>query len=147
MGGDGHPPPPSPLARLLNAPFLRFALIGVLGAGVDIAALYAALYALGLGLYVGRVFSFAAAVTFTFFANRAFTFRHASRMPLLRQWALFASSQLLGLGANYAVYAALVTWWDLARGIPAIAVIAGSLTGLVFNYSAASRLVFRRPRA
>lgn len=146
MGGaEPAPPAPSPLARLLRLPFLRFALIGGLGAGVDIAALYVALHVLDLGLYVGRVFSFTAAVSFTFFANRAVTFRSAARLPLLRHWAIFATSQLPGLGANYAVYAVLVTWWDLAHRIPAIAVIAGSLTGLVFNYAAASRLVFRRP--
>lgn len=127
----------------LRGRFFRFAVIGTFGAGVDIAALYLAIDALGLGLYAGRVFSFACAVTFTFFANRSFTFQDAARQPLLRQWARFVTSQLLGLGANYAAYAALVTWWMFARDVPAIAVAVGALVGLAFNYTTASRLVFR----
>ena len=128
----------------LRGRFFRFALIGTAGAAVDIGALYRALHLLGLGLYGGRVFSFLCAVSFTFFANRAITFRDSARAPLLRQWLSFATSQLGGLAATYAVYAALVTWWDLAREIPAIAVAFGSIAGLAFNYLAASRLVFRK---
>lgn len=127
----------------LRGRFFRFALVGAAGALVDIGALYFALHVLGLDLYSGRVFSFFCAVSFTFFANRRFTFGDAARQPLIRQWAVFATSQLGGLGANYAVYAVMVTWWDFARAVPAIAVACGSLAGLVFNYAAARRLAFR----
>lgn len=127
----------------LRGRFFRFALVGGLGALVDIAALYLARDGFGLDLYSGRVFSFVCAVSFTFFANRAFTFGDSVRGPLLRQWLVFATSQLGGLAVNYAVYAALVTWWALAYEIPAIAVVIGALAGLVVNYAAARRLVFR----
>ncbi|PWR22369.1 GtrA family protein [Zavarzinia compransoris] len=133
------------IEAFLRGRFFRFALIGTGGALVDVAALYLALHLLGLGLYGGRVFSFLCAVTFTFFANRAITFRDSAKVPLLRHWLIFATSQLGGLSANYAVYAAMVTWWGLARDIPAIAVAFGSIAGLAFNYMAASRLVFRSP--
>lgn len=138
---------PVPIAdlirRLVRSRFLRFALVGAAGALVDIGALYLARDAFGLDLYTGRVFSFLCAVSFTFFANRIFTFGDAKRAHLARQWLVFATSQLGGLAVNYALYALLVTYWPLAHDEPAIAVVIGSLAGLVFNYAAARRLVFR----
>ena len=51
--------------------------------------------------------------------------------------------QLGGLTANYATYAALITWWPLTKDYPEIAVACGAIAGLGFNYTAASRIVFR----
>lgn len=136
-------PLPGLARRLWRSRFLRFALVGGLGALVDIAALYLARDGFGLDLYSGRVFSFLCAVSFTFLANRAFTFGDTAKGPLLRQWLVFATSQLGGLAVNYTVYAVLVTYWPLAFQHPAIAVVAGSLAGLVVNYAAARRLVFK----
>ena len=45
---------------------------------------------------------------------------------------------------NYAVYAALVASGDPFTAHPALAVAAGSLSGLFFNFTASKKLVFRR---
>lgn len=127
----------------LRSHFFHYAVIGTLGLLVDIAALRFALDVIGLGFYVGRVFSFGCAVSFTYLCNRNFTFRDVPHRPLLKQWVTYATAQLGGLSANYGTYAALVTWWPLAKDYPEIAVACGAIVGLGFNYTAASRLVFR----
>ena len=60
------------IARL--PPFLRFALVGALGFGVDLAVLWVALEPLQLGVYAARLVSFAVTVTFTWAMNRYLTF-------------------------------------------------------------------------
>ena len=131
------------IRAFLHSHFFHYAVIGTLGLLVDIAALRIALEVFGLGFYVGRVFSFGCAVTFTYLCNRNFTFRDVPHKPLLRQWVAYATAQLGGLTANYATYAALITWWPLTKDYPEIAVACGAIAGLGFNYTAASRIVFR----
>src|ERR1039458_4676742 len=61
--------------RLNSLPrFFRFALVGCAGYGVDVAALYFAIYGLGAGLYWGRVFSYLCASSSTWYMNRLITF-------------------------------------------------------------------------
>ena len=43
---------------------------------------------------------------------------------------------------NYGVYAALIYWSETVRAWPVIGIAAGSLAGLLFNYSGAKKLVF-----
>lgn len=123
--------------------FLVFAVIGVAGLGVDTAALYGAMYGLGLGLYAGRVVSYLVAATFTWACNRRFTFTAADPSHPARQWLKFLAANGVGAVANYATYAALVTWVEAARDYPVIGVAAGSLAGLSFNFTASKRWVFR----
>lgn len=130
-------------------PFLRFAFVGALGFGVDLAALFVAIEGLGLGPYSARLVSFAVTVTFTWAMNRRLTFgdRRAHGLgPVLAEWARFVAVNTLGLAVNYAVYAALVSWAEGWLANPYVAAGCGSIAGLAFNYAASSRLVFaRRP--
>lgn len=123
--------------------FLRFGVIGVLGLGVDTAALYFAKDVLGLGLYGGRVFSYLVAATFTWACNRRFTFTAADAAHPIQQWAKFLAANAVGGVVNYVVYAALVTYWPLAAAYPFIGIAAGSLSGMTFNFIASKRWVFK----
>lgn len=130
-----------------QAQFLSFALIGVAGLGVDMAALYVALHALGLGLYGGRLFSYLAAASFTWWLNRTFTFKEAPRQGAIRQWVRFLAANAGGGVANYLTYVGVLT---LVPPLPILAVVwpyvgtaAGSLVGLGFNFTASKWLVFR----
>ena len=131
------------LARL--PPFLRFAIIGALGFLLDLAVLALAIEVLGLGSYAGRALSFAVTVTFTWAMNRWLTFadRRAAPGGILKEWARFVAANAIGLAVNYAVYAALLTWASGWLASPYVAAGCGSVAGLVFNYAASSRLVFR----
>jgi len=121
--------------------FVRFALVGAAGFLVDVAALYGA-FAIGLGLYSGRVVSYLSAATFTWAANRRFTFA-AKSPPTITEWLRFVFANTSGGLVNYLTYAALVTWGSGLLSHPALAVACGSIAGLVVNYIASARLVFR----
>jgi putative flippase GtrA len=121
---------------------LRFAVVGVIGYGVDVAALYVARDALGLGLYLGRVFSFLVAATATWYLNARFTFR-VERLGI-GQWARFLAANSAGALVNYGVYAMLIAAGGPAREHPAIAVGCGSLAGLAINFLSSRRFVFAR---
>ncbi len=118
--------------------FLAFALVGSAGFVVDVGVLML-LLAAGLGPLVARVPAFLAAATFTWAINRKITFRNRSE-HLLKQWVHFLAVNGVGGFLNLTVYAMLV---KLAKISPIIAVGAGSLSGLAFNYLLSKRLVFK----
>jgi putative flippase GtrA len=97
------------------------------------------------GLYLGRVVSFVIAATATWALNRWYTFRSARgpRGSGARQWRRYVALTAVGAAINYGVYAACIAEWTLMRRIPALAVAAGSLAALAFNYLTAKYLVFR----
>ena len=124
--------------------FLRFAAVGVVGLFADMAALTFARRFLGLDLYSGRVFSYLVAATTTWALNRRFTFSRTDQAPPLAQWLRFLGANALGGAANYGVYAALVTFTALGSAWPNLAVAAGSVAGLTFNYTVSKRWVFKK---
>jgi len=122
--------------------FLRFGLVGVVGFVVDTGLLYLGLAA-GLGLWLGRVVSYLGAVTATWLLNRRFTFRGHIPGHTFHEWGRFAVSQLGGAITNLGIYGVLIEASVLARSHPVVGVAAGSLSGLVINYSLARIFVFR----
>ncbi len=144
---------PRQTGSALPREFLTFAGIGVVALFVDMAALFVALEVLGLGFYTGRLFSYLVAATFTWWLNRTYTFKGVSRRGALRQWGRFLAANAVGGLVNYGVYAAVVTWGPgltpaaltpLLPLLPYAGTAAGSLSGLVFNFTASKLLVFRR---
>jgi putative flippase GtrA len=125
------------------AQMISFTIIGAAGFVVDTVVLYAALY-LGLGLYAGRGVSYLAAVTFTWALNRRYTFERRENTELFGQWRRFALSQLSGAVINLGVYSSLVRMSPYCAVHPVIGVAAGSLMGLMVNYVAARRYVFKQ---
>jgi putative flippase GtrA len=105
--------------------------------------LYVALY-WGLGLYGGRAVSYLSAVSATWLLNRRYTFRRTSDGNKLHQWARFVVSQLAGASLNLGVYALLVHASPLVAHEPVIGVAAGSLSGLLVNFSIARIFVFAK---
>jgi putative flippase GtrA len=122
---------------------LSFGFVGVIGFLVDSGVLYVALY-YGLGLYAGRAVSYLAAVTATWRLNRSYTFVRPSGYNKIHEWARFFVSQLSGATINLGIYALLVRTSPLVAHNPIIAVAAGSLCGLLVNFSAARAYVFGR---
>ena len=138
--------PMRPKVLLLAGQMLSFPIIGVIGFLVDAGVLYLALFC-GLGLYLGRVVSYMAAVTATWLLNRRYTFAaSAATDNHLHEWARFVVSQLLGACINLGVYALLVHSSPLVHQHPVIGVGAGSLSGLLVNFSVARAFVFYRER-
>jgi putative flippase GtrA len=137
----------------LRREFLSFSVIGSIALVIDVAALWLALNLLGLGLYSGRFFSYLSAATCTWWLNRRFTFKGAGNDAALRQWIKFLAANALGGVINYSTYAAIVTWTPnrmpialepLLFALPYGATVAGSLAGLVFNFTTSKFLVFQQ---
>jgi putative flippase GtrA len=123
--------------------FLRFGLVGIVGFIVDVTVLSACIRFLELGPYVARLVSYPAAATATWYLNRRFTFPDARADRRTSQWASFLVVNAVGGAVNYGTYAALVAFTEYAARHPQLAVAAGSLAGLVFNFTGSSLLVFR----
>ena len=120
----------------------RFTLVGGAGFLVDVVVLYSCL-ALGMDLYGGRAVSFLAAATFTWWFNRNFTFGRAGFPGAGVEWSCFLAANLTGGAMNIAVYAALIEAGAVFADYPALAVAAGSLAGLIVNFTASKLFVFR----
>ncbi len=122
--------------------FWRFGLVGVGGLFVDMAVLYAVMWSLCLSAMSGKVFSFLAAATFTWWMNRRYTFGRSGK-SLIHEWASFLATNAFGGAVNFAVYTAMVTQAFPYVWMPALATAAGSLGGLLFNYTASRHIVFK----
>jgi putative flippase GtrA len=125
------------------AQFLSFSLVGAAGFAVDTGVLYLLVFGAGLGPWLARIPSFLAASLFTWYANRRWTYPGAHPGSRAGQWLRFVSVNAVGGAVNYTVYALLILEEGM-RAHPVIAVAAGSLSGLAFNFTASRRFVFAR---
>jgi putative flippase GtrA len=124
--------------------FGRFAAVGAAGFIVD-ATVLTAMLSLGAGFYGGRIFSFLAAATATWYANRRITFSSRDSR-VVSEWARFLAASAGGGTVNYLIYAMLVSSFTLCRQHPTVGVAAGSLAGLLINFTISRYLVFQRTR-
>ena len=132
--------------NIAHSQFLRFAIVGTAGFVVNEAVLFAFLKILHLGPYSGQAVAFVFAATFTWWGNRFLTFRAQAATTasgMAREWATFIAANALGGAVNYAVYASLVTFAPAPFDNPFLGVVAGTLAGLVFNFTMSKRFVFR----
>ena len=137
------------LARSLAGQSSRFVVVGTIGFLVDAGMLVLLMSAAGLGHYTGRVGSFLVAVVVTWWLNRTFTFRaprlsgQGRRVSILREFATYVLFQSVGIAINFATYWTLIERYTLFHDQPVLAVAAGSLTAMVFNFVTARWIVFR----
>lgn len=119
---------------------LRFGVVGFAGFLIDTAVVYAAKG--WLGLYGAGMLSYLIAASCNYGLNRIWTFRDRPRLPIGRQWLLFLAATLPGLAFNRGTYVLLIALVPLCAHHPILAIIAGSLTGMVANFMMAHRVVF-----
>jgi putative flippase GtrA len=121
--------------------FLLFATIGAAAFVVDALVLKLGL-AMGLTPAVGRIVSLFVSMNFTFVVNRAVTFAKFRGRSLPAQWALYMAANSIGALVNYLVFLALTA--GPLKNHPVLAVAAGSIAGLAFNFTASRLTAFRR---
>ena len=130
------------MSRPAKVEIVLFSLVGAAGFVVD-AAIVWALTRSGANAIIAQAVAFAVAVTVTWLLNRQFTFaRHASPNRL-REWMHYVAANSLGAVVNNGVYVLLVLTVAMFSKEPVLAVAAGSLAGLVFNFTASRAWVFR----
>ena len=127
--------------------FLRFGLVGAGGFVVTWCALYVALHFAHLDKYTAWFASFLVGVTFTWWGNRTLTFRdRAATKGLAREWLVFFIGNSLGAGSNFCVYFILVTFAPPPLSEPLLAIVGGTLVGMIFNFTVSNRFIFRAPK-
>ncbi|MDP2832080.1 MAG: GtrA family protein [Pseudomonadota bacterium] len=127
----------------LPSQFFRFCVVGTIGFVVDAGSLYAIMWLFNWGPYSSRLPSFLLAATATWFLNQSYTFTYTRTESVFREWSRYVGYASIGGSLNYAVYVLCLLASDVARDHPIIGVAAGSIAGLMFNFSASRHLVFR----
>lgn len=123
--------------------FLRFCLVGCAGFVVDASIVYVATFCMYMSPYAGRVLSYVTAATVTWLLNRQFTFASVRQHGLQHEWLGYVAANAVGAFANFATYV-LCVWRMEPSGMSiVIGVAAGSIVGLLFNFSASKWWVFR----
>jgi len=122
--------------------FLRFCAVGTVGFIIDAGVLQILVGLLGMDPYGSRVISFLTAATVTWLLNRRYTFTAEEDARLHRQWVRYISINAFGGGLNYLVYALCVSQFALVHRYLFLGVAAGSVVGLLVNYTASKYLVF-----
>lgn len=121
--------------------FLRFGVVGGIGFVVTTVVVYATRPF--IGNYAAILPGFLVAATGNWALNRLWTFRGRSSQPLVREWTMFLATNALGMALNAAVYWTMISLSALCAANPVIALAAGTLCGMLFNFSLSRQVVFR----
>jgi len=87
--------------------FLKFGVVGTIGALVDFTVLNLGIQVFGLEKWLANTFSFFAAVLSNFTWNRIWTFPESRERPMGSQLAQFLIVNLVGYGINQAIFLSL----------------------------------------
>ncbi len=90
--------------------FLKFGIVGTIGAVVDFSVLNLGIQVFGLEKWLANTFSFSAAVLSNFTWNRLWTFPESKSQPLLRQLLQFFAVNLVGYVINQVIFLSLDRW-------------------------------------
>ena len=123
--------------------FVSFTAIGTAAFVLDAGILMLMIRVAHLDPYAGRVVSFLCAASFTWILNRTYTFGRDPRRRRSREWAHYVGVNAVGAAVNFGVYAWLIATAPYAADHPVAAVAAGSLAGLLFNFTLSRLYVFR----
>lgn len=133
--------------RLYRLRFVRFGFIGGLGFIVNEAALLVAHYGLHAGPRLSWLIAFLPSVTFTWWGNRCLTFTDRAShgfTACASEWGRFVLANSFGAAVNYLTYELLIDFAPAPLSQPWLALMAGVLVGLIFNFTLSAKLVFRR---
>ncbi len=123
----------------LHLQILRFGIVGLVGFVVN-AGLVEWLNNT-IGPIWAQVLAFPVAVTVTWLLNRRYTFGTSCHIWYL-EWLRYIFANALGWSANNGVYFLLIFKFPVAYQYPSLAVAAGSLAGMGFNFVLSKWIVF-----
>lgn len=129
-----------PTTRRFVSQVLSFGAVGVVGFAVNAGLV--ALLSGAAGPEWAQIIAFPAAVTATWSLNRRYTFRpRGDSLP--REWLRYVLANALGWAANNGLFFALVLSSPFVHRQAVLAVAAGSLAGMAFNFVTSKWIVFR----
>jgi putative flippase GtrA len=121
--------------------FIRFGMVGGIGFVWDTATVYALRNL--TGLYIAGACGFLVAATANWALNRIWTYRHVKHDALHKQWLRFLASNFVGFIVNRGLYFVLILKNGTFHSYPVLAILAGSIAGIFFNYLLSKKFVFR----
>ena len=124
--------------------FLRFALVGACGFIVDVTVFLSILTA-GSDPYFARAVSALLAIGATWCLNKEWTFRTCGYRHTVKTLPTYVLVQSGGLTVNYLVFAAVQTFLTGGLLHSIVALSSGATAALLFNFTGARGIVFRRP--
>lgn len=130
------------IGRFVPVKLVQFGAIGMVGVGVHLALLWAALDLVGLPFAAAQAGAVIGAMTFNFALNNRFTYRDRQLKGarwitgLLSFYLVCSLGAVANVGIGSLVYEQYHDWW--------IAGIAGAVVGSVWNYVASGWLTWTR---
>lgn len=130
------------VGHLIPVRFILFVVVGLGGATMHLAVLWALLKVLAYPFIVGQAVATMVAMTVNFFLNNAFTYRDRQLRGWNVMWGLASFYVACGLGAGINVvladflFARSIPWW--------LAGLLGALAGAVWNFAITSSFTWRR---
>ncbi|MGV0909603.1 GtrA family protein [Martelella sp. FOR1707] len=119
----------------------RFAIVGGIAFGVDWLVV-TLLLGLGCPFPVARAGSYLSAASSAWLLNRIWTFTNRNQ-NLALQWLKYLFANLIGGAVNYTVSVGLSLIFPSFIGhLPVFALLAGTLSGLAFNFLLSKKYVF-----
>ena len=122
---------------------IRFGISGVAGFLVDAGIVALCIQTVDMRPIPAQAVAFSVAVTVTWLINRHWTFAEHASDKWLHEWIRYVAANSIGAAVNNSVYAILVLTAVTFSKDPVLAVAAGSVAGMVFNYSSSILLVFK----
>jgi putative flippase GtrA len=89
--------------------FLRFAIVGIVGAVIDFSILNLLHEAFNIPILIAQAVSFSIAVVSNFTWNRLWTYPESRSRPISKQLAQFVAVSLIGLGIRTLIFNGLDT--------------------------------------
>jgi dolichol-phosphate mannosyltransferase len=124
---------------------VHFVMVGSTGLVVDLLLFSLLLAWLPLGW--ARVLAIWVAMTWNFWLNRQLTFFDARAHSVLRQYAGFCLSCLLGAALNWSVSVGLCAAFAFFDSWKTLAAVCGVVAGTASNYWLSRRVVFKEGQA
>ena len=121
--------------------FQRFLVVGLAGFAVDISVVYGLRGS--LGIYVAGMVAYLAAATGTWVLNRSWTFAGRASVRPFGQWLRYLGANSVGAVLNRGTFLLLVWLVPLFAVFPVLAVAAGTIGGMLANFTLSRRLVFQ----
>jgi putative flippase GtrA len=133
------------LNTILNCQFTKFAIVGAGGLFVD-GLVLVLLIGMNWTLFQARIGSFAIAVSVTWFLNRKWTFNRSGldKPAIVQQYTYYLMVQAIGAGINIGIFFLVIYWSPMAQAEPLVALAAGSLIAMGFNYVLAKKIVYTK---
>jgi dolichol-phosphate mannosyltransferase len=126
--------------------FVAFAIVGSSGFVVDLSVNLLAVETFHLPFAFARMLGIAVAMTSNFVLNDRFTFHPGAsyHRPWIARYLAFVGTCSIPAVVNFAVSVGLKTTVPLFSRFYPLAVMAGAVAGLLFNFAGAKWFVFRR---